>query len=301
MQCLHPINIRNPSYNPLIGQSLYVQVPCGKCIACQERRRSEWAYRLETESKRKSAYFVTLTYEDEHLPLFNPDSGEFVPTGTLAPEDVTRFLKRFRKRYEEGALQYFYCGEYGAIGNRPHYHIIMYLEDSLESIQVNLEDTWKLGFISVSPAILERFRYVAKYVVKLGNDRIDPSALQPFARMSNRIMIDGDKKKTRGLGLPPEDVLQWHRDNDDWSSRLSDGEIIPTPRYIRNRTFYNPIEVELHKKRLDEISQHRFDWIERQEPYCKFAQRVRSDQLAWERFKIKQFYEHYLKKQNGRF
>ena len=83
MHCLHPINIRNPAYRAELGKDLYIQVPCGKCIACQERRRSEWAFRLETEAKSRPAWFVTLTYDPQYLPTVNPLTGEVVETGTL--------------------------------------------------------------------------------------------------------------------------------------------------------------------------------------------------------------------------
>lgn len=304
MHCLHPINIRNPNFRPDLGKDLYIQVPCGKCIACQERRRSEWAYRLETEAKTRPAWFVTLTYDPEFLPTINPGTGESVPTGTLNPEDVTKFLKRFRKRFnnkyipkkDRRTCSYFYCGEYGSSGHRPHYHMILYLDSDLYTVTKNVELCWKLGFVKVDAASLNRFRYVAKYVIKLGNDRIDNRAVMPFARMSNRIKQDG---QTRGLGVPSEDVLQWHRDHDDYTSRLSSGEIISTPRYIKDKTF-SRIEQDLHKISYQNSEQRRFEWLENNGGFLKSFRTRLADDVAWESFKIKQFKDHYLKKKDGR-
>lgn len=291
MHCLHPINIRNPNFRPEIGKDLYLEVPCGRCIACQERRRSEWAYRLETEAKYHPAWFVTLTYDPEHLPVVNPLTSESCPTGTLCPEDVTKFLKRYRKYFDSGAISYFYCGEYGALGNRPHYHMILYQDSDLDTVTTTVEKCWKLGFTKVNAANLQRFRYVAKYVVKLGNDRIDSRSIMPFARMSNRIEDNGQK---RGLGVPTEEVLQWHRDNDDYTSRLSNGEVISTPRYIKNKTF-SKIEQDFHKQSYETIKQNNFRWLENNGGFIKAFRTRLADEVAWENFKIKQFREHYLK------
>lgn len=321
MHCLHPINIRNPAYRPELGKDLYVQVPCGKCIACQERRRSEWAFRLETEAKSRPAWFVTLTYDPHYLPTVNPLTGEIVDTGTLNPKDVTNFLKRYRKHFDSQTISYFYCGEYGASGFRPHYHMILFQDASYQDIVDTVEDTWKLGFTKVDPANLERFRYVAKYVVKLGNDRINQSALMPFARMSTRIdtgetyykydsegnvILDKktgepkEYKKTTGLGTPSKQVIEWKRDNDDYSSRLSNGEVISTPRYIRDKTF-SRVEQEIHKKTYDNMSRAGYHFRENNEGFLKAFRARLADDVAWETFKVKQFYKHYLDKQNGRF
>lgn len=296
MHCLHPINIRNPNFRPDLGKDLYILVPCGKCIACQERRRTEWAYRLETEAKTRPAWFVTLTYDPEFLPTINPETGESVPTGSLNPRDVTKFLKRYRKCFDSKSISYFYCGEYGSSGYRPHYHMILYQDTDLQTVTNTVEKCWKLGFFKVDVASLNRFRYVAKYVVKIGNDRIDNRALMPFARMSNRIKQDG---QTRGLGVPSEDVLQWHRDRDDYTSRLSSGEILSTPRYIKDKTF-SKLDQELHKIEYQNIDRRNFNWLENNAGFLKTFHTRLSDDIAWESFKIKQFKDHYLKKKDGR-
>lgn len=45
-------------------------VPCGKCIECLKKRQNDLALRCMREaSKRGSMHFLTLTYDDAHLPL----------------------------------------------------------------------------------------------------------------------------------------------------------------------------------------------------------------------------------------
>ena len=45
-------------------------VPCGKCMACIQRRQRDFAFRIQSEAnKRGTLCFLTLTYNDDSLPL----------------------------------------------------------------------------------------------------------------------------------------------------------------------------------------------------------------------------------------
>lgn len=66
VSCLHPKRI----YNKYINDFMYVG--CGKCEACLNRRTVEWIARLKQERKCwKYALFITLTYDNENLPLLS--------------------------------------------------------------------------------------------------------------------------------------------------------------------------------------------------------------------------------------
>ena len=63
--------------------------------------------------------FITLTYEDEHLP----------ESGSLSIRDYQLFLKKLRQHVhrEYGLkIRYFLVGEYGEKTLRPHYHAIIF-------------------------------------------------------------------------------------------------------------------------------------------------------------------------------
>lgn len=65
IKCLHPVQVKT-----LKGITL---VKCGKCSACESTIKSELQLRIQCEAKmHKHSYFITLTYDDEHLPLFTP-------------------------------------------------------------------------------------------------------------------------------------------------------------------------------------------------------------------------------------
>lgn len=69
MQCANPKVFRIK--DDRLKRDYTVFIPCGKCYACQCSSRAEWALRMKNEfrdNRNVSAYFLTLDYDDEHLP-----------------------------------------------------------------------------------------------------------------------------------------------------------------------------------------------------------------------------------------
>lgn len=140
-----------------------VTIPCGQCIGCRIDRSREWANRclMELESHPEGGYFLTLTYNDMHLPwswYADPYTGEAQPSLTLDRRDVQLFIKRLRRATGQ-SLRYFGCGEYGPRTMRPHYHLIIFglVLDDLEPLPGRssqgytyyrsklVEDCWSFG------------------------------------------------------------------------------------------------------------------------------------------------------------
>lgn len=105
-------------------------IRCGHCLGCRIDKSREWANRCIMELQdHKDAYFLTLTYDEEHVPLTSfkdPETGVDHPTKTLVKKDLQGFIKRLRKRVEPDRIRYFACGEYGSKTQRPHYHAIVF-------------------------------------------------------------------------------------------------------------------------------------------------------------------------------
>lgn len=110
--------------------------------------------------------FVTLTYDEENLPL---DQG-------LHHEHFQKFMKRLRKyawKYHGKKLSYYMCGEYGEKFGRPHYHAIIFglqMPDAkkfgkLWNSEI-LQALWGLGYTSIGTVTLESAAYVARYIMK---------------------------------------------------------------------------------------------------------------------------------------
>lgn len=178
MQCNKPLQL----------PWLEFKVPCGKCLGCRISRSREWAIRLMHESySHAESIFVTLTYNEENLPLNNQ----------ISKQELTLYLKRLRKRLEPRKIRYYACGEYGDETGRPHYHLIIFGlgldEHTLTKYGQNYAvekgpalDAWKKGFVVIGEVNYNTCRYTAEYIQKklYGWKAKDDPRQQPFALMS---------------------------------------------------------------------------------------------------------------------
>lgn len=189
-------------------------VPCGQCIGCRLDYSRDWADRCVIEAKSypdDHCWFVTLTYDDDHLPPVGPLNPDFVDVpqypGTLVPKDLQDWLKRlridaYRDRCETN-IRFYGAGEYGSKSLRPHYHVILYgitfpdLQLYKRNVQGDplytskwLSGTWQNGFAVVAPLSWRTAAYTARYVVKklrgeAGTECYDGFGVKPeFVRMS---------------------------------------------------------------------------------------------------------------------
>lgn len=69
--------------------------------------------------------FLTLTYDDKHLP----------EDGELHYDHVQTFLKNLR-RLCLSRLRFFVCGEYGDLFDRCHWHMILFGHDFFTGARV---------------------------------------------------------------------------------------------------------------------------------------------------------------------
>lgn len=182
------------------------ELPCGHCLGCRVDHAKEWSNRLIMESQyHDSTYFVTLTYDDEHIPVveqLDEETGEYTINSSLNKRDVQLFIKSLRKRFPDDRIRYYVAGEYGPSTKRAHYHAIIFglhlvdLQPFGRSetgnqyfISQTLSDIWSRGFVSVEPANEYTIRYVCAYVTtKIGarcNQEYEERGLvPPFAMMS---------------------------------------------------------------------------------------------------------------------
>lgn len=147
MQCSKPITLKTGDI-----------VPCGKCPQCLANQRQEWVFRLQQEYEMCNfGLFVTLTYDDEHLPLCGVEK-----------RDVQLFLKRLRKRFQSQELRYYIVSEYGDHTHRPHYHGLFFFANKHEKREVYdlFEESWKNGFCSFGDIEEGSIVYCTKYCLK---------------------------------------------------------------------------------------------------------------------------------------
>lgn len=219
----------------LHGHGLFYNIPCGYCLNCRKDKQQYYIDRAEYEYKTKlTASFVTFTYDDIHNMkniVLNPlggfeyditSSGDKVPRYTLNYDDLTNFIQAIRKRidyfYEthpevkesllmQKNFSYLYCGEYGDVFNRNHFHVLFFGLDFAFCKKIFF-DTWKNGFIDVLPLLDGGIRYVVKYMDKqtfgeLAQLQYDMKGLaRPRIRMSQNF--------GKGLLLDNVDYIKKH-------------------------------------------------------------------------------------------
>lgn len=194
-------------------------IPCGKCVQCRLKTSKEWATRCMAECEEwEHNYFVTLTYDPEHLPvpeeMVNYETGEIFLQkeewkGCLIPEDLKKFMKDLRRyykyHYNHDNIRFYGCGEYGGEGHRPHYHLIIFnlpIEPKkLEPFFINknhqqiyicdeIQKIWGKGLISIGSVTWSSCAYVARYIMKKQGGEIAEEnylrngQIKEFTRMS---------------------------------------------------------------------------------------------------------------------
>ena len=227
MICTSPIKIKNKS----TGEEM--TVPCGQCKACRLNFGREWALRICHEMLyHEKSCFLTLTYDDEHLP----------ENGSLDKRDVQLFFKRLRKNTGL-PLRYFCSGEYGDLFDRPHYHYVIFGISSDDDVFLNkhyskkakgfqcLMREWDKGHCFVGEVTPDSAAYVAKYQLKKvkgkhANEHYESLGIIPeFAIMS------------RNPGIGYDFVVDHQKFLFDKYGIRFKGKITKLPRYYESKIF----------------------------------------------------------------
>lgn len=173
MPCYHPLTaFQTESGDVVFSERGKIRreltLRCGQCVGCKLERSRQWAVRCMHEAsmfERNS--FVTLTYDDDHLPY---DS-------SLDYRHFQLFMKRLRKRF--GSARFYMCGEYGEHTQRPHFHACLFgvgFDDAypwrkspagfMLKRSPTLEKLWIYGSCEIGEVTFESAAYVARYILK---------------------------------------------------------------------------------------------------------------------------------------
>lgn len=262
MLCSNPITIGNHAFG------------CGQCMACRFNARRVWAHRIMLEAAQHGDNaFVTLTYDDEHLPA----------GGTLEPKHLQDWFKRFRSLIAPIRIRYFAVGEYGDNSFRPHYHAALFGFPSCSwghtrserrtrgcCVSCNyVEKSWGMGSIMLGTLEPSSANYVAGYVTKKMTNAHDDMVRQwlngrhpEFARMSLRPGIG-----CSAMDEVASEFMKFNLDNTqaDVPSALRHGKKeLPLGKYLRRqlrrrigREVQTPKAVQLERSReMQEMFPH---------------------------------------------
>lgn len=211
------------------------------------------------------AAFVTLTYNDEHLPK----------DYSVKPEHLRKFIKglRYDLSLQGRTCKYFACGEYGSkqlkylspgakkCHGRPHYHLIIFgLNPWNDKDRQLVIDNWKLCDVwmfdknrpdkeqAIDEVNITDIAYVTGYVKKKLNGELAKEfygeALKPFQRISHGI----------GLTFAMENK---ERLLDNGFTFIKGKQRIGIPRYFRQK--FNVDNAELLNKTEKKTCKYYFE------------------------------------------
>lgn len=209
-------------------------------------RSQQWALRCVHEaSLYEENSFVTLTYDDAHLPAGR----------SLDVRDWQLFAKRFRKA--RGPFRFFLAGEYGDQLGRPHFHALMFgvgFDDQVlvkrnergEPIyrSLELESIWKKGAAPFGAVTYESAAYVARYACKKVTgekaaehyELVDPLTGEVFQRRPEfATMSRGGRTGRGGIGQ-------------GWFEKYG-GDVFPADSVVHDGRHHRP--PRFYEERLD--------------------------------------------------
>lgn len=132
--CLQPFSIKNPNYGlSKVGlnylkdcDSQYISIPCGHCPECIAVRQMYLVQRVQMESMKNYIFFVTLTYDNKHLPVVTTSTGFDIRYFDI--RDLQLLFKDLRNHHSfPRPFRYFAVSELGSKKGRPHAHILFFV------------------------------------------------------------------------------------------------------------------------------------------------------------------------------
>ena len=275
MPCFHPLQAWKTEdgikfYNPYKDNRHHkgIQIPCRQCTGCRTEYSRQWAMRnVHEASLHERNVFITLTYDDDHLPLLGPSEEH----NTLVKDHFRLFIKSLRKPHKKlewippKKIRFYMCGEYGEKGTkRPHYHAILFntyfpdmvpLEGKKNLFKSEiLRQIWGKGHVSVGAVTFESAAYVSKYVQK----KINGQKKDEHYRVI-------DKETGEYLGQRQQEYANMSRRPGiagDWLAKYKDrvyqtDDITINGRKMRPPKYYDRIYEIDHQDKMEEIKKNR--------------------------------------------
>ena len=248
--CTSPITVKKK----IAGKEISSLVPCGKCSECVKKRQSSYVVRcIEESRKRGRIWFLTLTYNDDHLPYVDGFP-------SLCRDDLKKWKKEVRRNYFRSFgvkfpdFSFLLCGEYGPRTQRPHYHGLIFGLDKyhIHLLQSYWEDHYGFSvFVDVpfrsgyKNDVACAARYVAKYCIKskgkVPNDKVESPRVQTsigfglpedMESFQNYVLNGVDPQTLSGLKVKDISII---------NNRLKysfDGCDYSLPSYVRKKILY---------------------------------------------------------------
>ena len=193
----------------------YEIIPCGKCMGCYLEKARDKAVQLSLEKmnpeyKEDECWFITLTYDDDYLPIhsyLDVESGEVINGASTELKDLQNWIKKLRDNHPDKNIRYMAAREYGTSTLRPHYHLIIFGLPLDRDLMVKIgnkangdalwttpqldniisRDCWSVrrplgdrkakmyraGNVTIGEVTFQSISYVARYTLKKANKTYD--------------------------------------------------------------------------------------------------------------------------------
>jgi hypothetical protein len=280
---LYPDDIATQCAKSIKVKDVDFRVPCGKCIPCKKKRRADWTLRLEHEYQGSdSAYFITLTYDEIHVPKVNYQ-GIQTEVLTLKVKHLQNYIKRLRNSHvlyvsrELGItksevknvskpIRYYAIGEYGTKTHRPHYHILLFNYDIANTQAIisqwkNTDTNIPFGHVDIGYVSGASINYVTKYMFKDFNRKKD-IRVRPFTLMSK------GRKNTEWSIIGSyylNNYKEWHKFNETLNTRDSNGRRRRLPKAYLHRIWEEKEKrIELSKRDYKKFISERLEKFNKQ-------------------------------------
>lgn len=281
------VRLFNHRADALEAGGQYLELACGKCGACRRRAARDWALRFYGETiitqygpegaveRMPRGAFLTLTYNDEHLP----------ENGSLSKADLRDFMKRLR--HHCGSVRYLACGEYGDTTQRPHYHLALVGHDfhadreifytnaqKICWISEKLAEIWGKGFCTLGPLNFATASYVAGYVFKKlrderPNERIYGADYTPLNNYEISGRIPEFNVMSRRPGIGTKFIQEF------WTDIYPDDVMHVNGKTFRPPRFFDTWLQKEKPKVWAEVQEKREEFIASQNPTTAFDLEVR--------------------------
>ena len=271
--CLYPKQLINRKYTatsknggnipepPIIGidnlglpiydqRVLQIEVPCGQCIECRQKKAREWQCRLAEEIQaHKYNYFITLTFAPKELEELCKKT-RLNECNAVAGHAVRHMLERWRKDNKK-SIKHWLITELGHEGTeRIHMHGLLFTDERLEfsepdENQFRTWKYWKYGHIYVGDYVNDRtINYISKYITKIDTDHKGFIGQILASPGIGKAFIERlEEQKSTRYDYTPKNAADYYR--------LQNGSKIKLPTYYKNKLYTEEQREEMWRDFMD--------------------------------------------------
>ncbi|AXH73248.1 MAG: replication initiator protein [Microviridae sp.] len=289
--CLYGRRIRNKKYcknqknggiiPPVLDErALHIEIACGNCIECRQKRAREWQVRLQEDIKtNKNGIFITLTLSNEsYTELSGQVSNKIIrelntlynigydnqqknrkikkleeklkgyaKDNEIAKMAIRRFVERWRKKFKK-SVRHWLVTELGHNGTENiHLHGIIWTNESSETIK----EIWNYGFIwtgydrwkgKENYVNDETINYTVKYIHKVDfKHKLYKSIVLTSAGMGANYVNSINARNNKFADKETVD-----------NYRTRNGHKLPLTTYWKNKLYTEAEKEKLWMNKLDE-------------------------------------------------